>query len=45
MIGSTHYFNDGTRILSGYTLSTGVNVWVLTEADRSVTTILLPEEY
>lgn len=36
---------NGTRILSAYTLSTGVKVWIITEADRSVTTILLPEEY
>jgi hypothetical protein len=33
------------RILSAYALPDGVRVWVLTEADRSVTTILLPEEY
>ena len=33
------------RILSVYTLSTGVKIWVLTEADRSRTTTLLPEEY
>jgi hypothetical protein len=36
---------DGDRILSAYTLKTGVRIWVITEADRSVTTILLPEEY
>lgn len=37
---------DGTRVLSAYTLpGTDVKVWVITEADRSVTTILLPEEY
>ncbi len=35
----------GLRILSAYELSTGVSIWVITEADRSVTTILLPEEY
>lgn len=35
----------GLRILSAYTLSTGVKVWVITEANRSTTTILLPEEY
>jgi hypothetical protein len=28
-----------------YRLSTGVKVWVITEADRSVTTLLLPDEY
>lgn len=34
------------RILSAYVLPvTGVRVWVITEADRSTTTILLPEEY
>ena len=33
------------RILSAYVLKTGVKVWVITEADRSVTTILLPAEY
>ncbi len=36
---------EGFRILSAYTLSTGVKIWVITEADRSSTTILLPEEY
>jgi hypothetical protein len=33
------------RILSAYTLTTGVKIWIITEADRSATTILLPEEY
>jgi hypothetical protein len=33
------------RILSAYTLTTGVKIWVITEADRSVTTLLLPAEY
>ena len=36
---------EGFRILSAYTLSSGVKVWVITEADRSATTILLPSEY
>ncbi len=36
---------EGFRILSAYTLSTGVKIWIITEADRSATTILLPEEY
>jgi hypothetical protein len=35
----------GWRLLSAYRLSTGVKVWVITEADRSVTTVLLPDEY
>lgn len=36
---------DGSRVLSAYTLPTGVRIWIITEADRSATTILLPEEY
>ena len=32
------------RVLSSYNVSVG-RVWIITEADRSVTTILLPEEY
>ena len=36
---------EGFRILSAYTLTTGVKIWVLTEADRSATTVLLPQEY
>jgi hypothetical protein len=33
------------RILSVYTTSAGDRIWILTEADRSVTTILLSSEY
>ncbi len=36
---------EGFRILSAYHLPDGTKVWLITEADRSVTTILLPEEY
>ena len=36
---------QGFRILSAYELETGTKVWVITEADRSATTILLPSEY
>jgi hypothetical protein len=35
----------GWRLLSAYTLKTGVKVWLITEADHSATTFLLPEEY
>jgi hypothetical protein len=35
---------DGYRVLSSYETPAGT-VWIITEADRSVTTILLPEEY
>jgi len=40
-----HSLVEGFRLLSAYTLSTGVRLWVITEADRSATTILLPSEY
>lgn len=33
------------RIFSSYRLSTGAKLWVITEADRSATTLLLPSEY
>jgi hypothetical protein len=36
---------QGFRLLSAYELSTGVRIWIITEADRSATTLLLPEEY
>ena len=36
---------QGLRVFSAYKLRTGVKVWVITEWDRSATTILLPEEY
>jgi hypothetical protein len=35
---------DGYRVFSCYDSPAG-RVWIITEADRSVTTILLPEEY
>ena len=35
----------GWRLLSAYSLKSGVKIWVITEADRSSTCILLPEEY
>ena len=36
-----HYF----RLLSSYTFSNGTKLWIITEADRSSTTLLLPSEY
>jgi hypothetical protein len=37
---------DGGRILSAYEIGENkVKIWIITEADRSYTTILLPEEY
>ena len=35
----------GFRILSSYRTNANERLWVITGADRSVTTLLLPEEY
>ena len=35
----------GFRILSAYRTRNGKRLWIITEANRSATTILLPEEY
>jgi hypothetical protein len=35
----------GFRLLSVYQSADGVKFWVITEADRSVTTVLMPEDY
>jgi hypothetical protein len=36
---------DEARIFSVYRTAKGVKLWVITEADRSSTCVLLPEEY
>lgn len=36
---------EGTRLFSVYHSSQGRKFWIITEADRSVTTVLLPEDY
>ena len=37
---------DGGRILSAYEIGEDrIKIWIITESDRSYTTILLPEEY
>lgn len=35
----------GFRLLSSYRDSNGTRFWIITEADRSVTTVLLPDDY
>ena len=37
--------DGGGRVLSAYRDRRGTKFWVITEADRSATTILLPEDY
>lgn len=49
MVASDKALNDdaitsGDRIMSAYVID-GEKVWVITESDRSVTTVLLPDEY
>lgn len=36
---------EGFRILSSYETAGGERVWIISEADRSSTCILLPSEY
>ncbi len=40
-----HALREGFRILSVYRDRNGVKFWIITEADRSATTVLLPDEY
>ena len=35
----------GARTMSVYNVQPGLTIWVITEADRSTTTALLPEDY
>jgi len=36
---------EGFRLLSNYRTAKGQQLWIITEADRSSTTMLLPSEY
>ena len=36
---------EGFRLLSTYRTVKGQKIWIITEADRSATTILLPSDY
>lgn len=36
---------EGFRLLSTYRTAKGEKLWIITEADRTSTTILLPDEY
>lgn len=40
-----HALRSGMRIFSSFDLPGGCRVWVITEADRSSTTLMLPAEY
>jgi hypothetical protein len=36
---------DGSRLLSAYRTQYGEKFWIITEADRSMTTVLMPQDY
>ncbi|HJN08637.1 MAG TPA: type I restriction endonuclease subunit M [Pirellulaceae bacterium] len=36
---------DGSRLFSVYHAKDGTKFWIITEANRSSTTVLLPEDY
>lgn len=44
-VANANAIHHDARILSAYVLGRGIRIWIITEADRSVTTLILPEEY
>ena len=42
---NAYAINRQLRILSCYLVGHEQRIWIITEADRSITTLLLPEEY
>ena len=40
-----HRLLEGCRLLSAYRSAEGLRFWIITEADRSRTRILLPEDF
>ena len=36
---------EGSRIFSAFEVADNVRIWIITEADRSSTCVLLPDEY
>ena len=41
----TRLSKNGLRLLSEYKLPDGRRIWIITEWDRSATTLLFPEDY
>ena len=44
-VENTRSLENGGRLFSAYITEKGLKVWIITEADRSCTTALLPEDY
>ena len=40
-----HALRHGGRLFSAYHSTQNIKFWIITECDRSVTTVLLPEDY
>lgn len=40
-----HSMDNAGRLMSSYPVSPTLTLWIITEWDRSVTTLLLPSEY
>ena len=43
-LANEHALNDGSRIFSVYKIGAD-KIWIITEADRSSTCVMLPEDY
>jgi hypothetical protein len=44
-LANAQALKNGSRLLSAYHLDDGTKIWIVTEADRNATTVLLPDEY
>ena len=44
-IANNQALRYGDRLLSAYHAPDGTKFWIITEADRSCTTVLLPDDY
>jgi hypothetical protein len=42
---NTEALATGGRLLSSYHLATGADIWIITDADRASTTVLIASEY
>ena len=42
---NNYALGHGYRLFSSYQITETIKIWVITEADRSVTTLLLPRDY
>ena len=44
-LANENALREGGRLFSAYHAADRTKFWIITEADRSVTTVLLPDEY